>query len=229
MENSDFLSSVPPLIRRHLVPLGLTLVGVILIAFSLWSLALPAGRQVFSPKGQGNDVVFEQGAGHEASVAAATTIVEDKIQVDVAGAVVNPGVYALPSKARVKDAITMAGGFSDKANAEWIAKNLNLAAKLSDATKIYVPFEGEDITTSTTGNTSSVLSSGVVSGQAGNTGLININTASQSQLEGLSGVGPVTAQKVIANRPYSSVDDLLTKKVVGQSVFGKIREQVAVN
>lgn len=222
MENADFLSSLPPFIRRHFVPLSLTVVGVILIVFSLWSL-------VFSPKGQGNEVVFEQGSEHEASVAAATTIVEEKIQVDVAGAVVKPGVYGLSSEARVKDAISAAGGFSDKANTEWIAKNLNLAAKLTDAAKIYVPFEGEEGSAKQNfvGQGSGIVSEGL--GQAGNSGLININNASQAQLEALPGIGPVTAQKIISGRPYGSVDDLINKKIVGQSVFGKIKEQVTIN
>ncbi len=215
MEDKDFLSFLPPLIRRHLVPLSLAVVGVILIVFSLWSL-------VFSSKGQGNEVVFEQGSEHEASIAAVTT--EAKIAVDIAGAVVKPGVYSLSPDSRVQEAVAAAGGFSDKANTEWIAKNFNLAAKLSDAAKLYIPFAGEE------GNLNTTLSSGNLgSTQPGNKGLININTASEQQLDSLPGVGPVTAQKIISARPYGSVDELLSKKAVGQSVFTKIKDQISIN
>ena len=58
--------------------------------------------------------------------------------------------------------------------------------------------------------------------------LININTSSQSQLEILPGIGPVTAQKIILGRPYGSVDELLGKKIVGTKVFDQIKERISV-
>lgn len=64
--------------------------------------------------------------------------------------------------------------------------------------------------------------------EAENSVLIDLNAASVSQLEELPGIGPVTAKKIIDNRPYSSVEELLVKKAVARSVFDKIRGQITV-
>lgn len=131
----------------------------------------------------------------------------EKIAIDVAGAVLKPGVYKLASDARIQDGLVAAGGISEDADRAWIDRYINLAAKVADGTKIYIPFKGENMV----GNTSST---------------ININSASQSGLESLSGIGPVAAEKIIANRPYGAIDELLTKKVVGKSVFEKIKDHI---
>ena len=146
----------------------------------------------------------------------------ERIFIDVEGAVKAPGVYELSSESRVQDAITAAGGMHKDVDRFAVAKNMNMAAKISDGMKIYIPFEGE-----TPLMTSIQEGSGEVAGIQ--TGMINVNTASQSTLEELSGVGPVTAKKIIDNRPYETVNELLTKKVVGQSVFEKIKDQVSTN
>src|SRR5258706_10926313 len=112
------------------------------------------------------------------------------MQVDVEGAVVNPGVYKLSQNARVQDGLIAAGGLSAVADREAVAKSLNLAAKLSDGIKIYVPKIGDP----STGSGKNISgSSGNILGAA--TGLVNINSATADQLDNLSGVGPVPAQK----------------------------------
>src|SRR3989344_1087747 len=58
--------------------------------------------------------------------------------------------------------------------------------------------------------------------------LININTASQSELESLWGIGPVYAQNIIEQRPYSSVEELLTKKIIKQNVYDRVKDQISV-
>lgn len=145
----------------------------------------------------------------EASSAAAIT-------VDVEGAVVHPGVYTLPAGSRVEDAITAAGGLESDADEELFAKTMNRAMKLVDGGKIYVPS----------------LSSSPVSPlrQLADplSPLISVNTASQSELESLPGIGPVTAQKIIANRPYQTLDELVAKKAVGQALFGKIKDTLSL-
>src|SRR3990167_3970618 len=129
-----------------------------------------------------------------------------RIVVHVDGAVAKPGVYELDSGARGSDAVSASGGLSDSAD----MTRINLAAKVSDGQKIYIPNIGE----------------GVGVGEAGVEGvqsLININTATESQLDTLPGVGPATAQKIITSRPYSSPEELLGKKAVGQSIYKKIK------
>ncbi len=148
------------------------------------------------------------------------------LYVDVAGAVTNPGVYRLAAGSRVQDAIIQAGGFrEDIIDKNFVARELNLAAKLTDGQKIYILHQGEDRT-----KVQTVL--GAITSSSGNGqttgGKVNLNTASSSQLEALSGVGTVTAKKIIDNRPYTSLQDLLVKKVIGQSVYTKIQNDVTV-
>lgn len=137
------------------------------------------------------------------------------ISVDVSGGVSSPGVYQLKDGSKVVDAIKEAGGFSEDANQEYISKYLNMAQKLSDGTKIYVPFAGE--------STANLKIGGQISGVS-QSSRININTASQTELEALPGIGPVTASKIISNRPYQDAGELLSKKVVGKSVYDKIKD-----
>jgi len=130
-----------------------------------------------------------------------------EIMVHVDGAVVTPGVYKLPQDSRVNDAVLVAGGFSPQAD----QSKVNLAAKVTDGQKIHVFSVGEQVTSD----------KGQVISQ--NSDLININTASESELDKLPGVGPVTAQKIVASRPYSVPEDLLTKKAVSARFMKKLR------
>ncbi len=140
---------------------------------------------------------------------------KEKIFVDVGGGVENPGVYELISGSRMKDALMAAGGLSSAADRELIAKMFNLAQVLKDGQKIYVPIIGKSDT---------------ALGYAGleNTkGIININTASEKELDTLEGIGPTRAKAIIDNRPYSSVDELVEKKVISGSILEKIREEIS--
>lgn len=146
-----------------------------------------------------------------------------EIKVDVSGAVNSPGVFSLEKDLRVEDAIKKAGGFSENANKEYISKSLNLSQKITDGLKIYIPFDGEEGGTvagvAVSGNTKSISLQGKV----------GINSADQLGLESLPGVGPATAKKIIDNRPYSSVEELISKKAVSKSVYTKILELVDLN
>ena len=140
---------------------------------------------------------------------------KEKIFVDVGGGVENPGVYELISGSRMKDALMAAGGLSSAADRELIAKMFNLAQVLKDGQKIYVPIIGKSDT---------------ALGYAGleNTkGIININTASEKELDTLEGIGPTRAKAIIDNRPYLSVDELVEKKVISGSILEKIREEIS--
>lgn len=141
------------------------------------------------------------------------------IMVDVEGAVQRPGVYKVSIPARIQDVLIAAGGVSAQADRGYMAKTINLAATLSDGQKVYIPAQGEE-------SSSSVQSLTNTSGSV--TGLININTASASDLDGLPGVGAVTAQKIIDGRPYQQVSDLQDKKVVNSSTYTKIKDLVSV-
>lgn len=131
--------------------------------------------------------------------------------VEIAGAVEKPGVYGLQADSRIEDLLVMAGGLSATADREWVSRTLNRAAKLADGQKVYIP---------------SVSSKG----DRGDWGvnLVDINTASQSQLEDLPGIGQATAEKIIEQRPYSAVEELLTRKIVKKNQYEQIKDRVSV-
>ena len=146
----------------------------------------------------------------------ATQSARISITVDIEGAVINPGVYTLSESSRVEDAIERAGGFAINADLTSISQTINRAAKLVDGAKLYFPVVGD----SDTKEPERVL--GITST------LININTASSESLESLSGVGPTTAKKIIDNRPYQTLEELVTKKAMGQSLFEKLKNQLVL-
>ncbi len=104
-------------------------------------------------------------------------------------------------------------------------KYVNRAAKLVDGQKIYVPRQNEQSVNITANNL--VGDQGTSLGTSTYTSvLININTASLKDLESLSGIGPVYAQSIIEHRPYSSVEELLSKEALKVHVYEKIKDKV---
>ena len=193
----DMSTKLTEVIERFKMPIALSLVGVVLILGGIFASSITT-KKTF-PK--------------ESMVEA-----ERLISVDVSGAVQKPGVYQLKMGARIEEAISAAGGFTQTANGEYISKYLNMAQKLSDGAKVYVPVVGESGPVGqTTGSVSGINSSKV-----------NINNATQAQLEALPGIGPVTASKIISDRPYQSIDDLLSKKIVSKAVFEKIKDSLTL-
>lgn len=149
------------------------------------------------------------------------------ITIDVEGAVINPGVYELPDGSRVSDALATVGGLGKNADEGWVAKNLNKAAKLVDGGKIYIPSVNEtegkiQNPKSKVPNSQGEKLLGVTTEQ------VNINTASQLELESLPGVGPVTAQKIIGARPYQTIEELKSKKAVGNALYEKIKDMISL-
>jgi len=147
-----------------------------------------------------------------------------ELVVEVAGAVIRPGVYHLPAGSRVGDAVAAAGGFSPRVAIAGPGA-LNLAAALHDGERIVVPSR-DDPSVGSPGT-----GSGSGAGGTGGEGQIDLNAASQSELESLPGIGPVTAGKILASRadaPFQSVDDLRARGLVGEATFEKIRDLVTV-
>ncbi len=208
MDSTAFTESRFGRIKKYLIPLGLGVAGFVFIAYGLLStfLSKPSPQVKFQPSEQ-----IEKRSPIASN--------DSSVSVDVEGAVQNPGVYPVSSSGRIKDALVVAGGLSEEADKNWVSKNINLAIKVRDGMKIYIPKQGEQV---------SGLSVSTDTSAAG-TSMIGINSASESQLDTLSGVGLVTAQKIIANRPYQSIDELLLKKVVSKSVFEKIREKITTD
>jgi len=168
-------------------------------------------------------------------------VVEEFIIIDIEGAVKIQGVVRLPAGSRVNDAVNVAGGLTADAN----TRNVNLAARLTDGDKVYIPKHGETdnqnnnsapagiITNSVNGGSQSASNGG----NSSNTGItadgkVNINTATSEQLQTLSGVGPVTAQKIIEYREtvgaYSRIEDIMRVSGIGTRTFENLKNKITV-
>lgn len=164
--------------------------------------------------------VLNTTSGFEANAGTSLKQNSTEIMVDVAGAVKNPGVYKLSNNSRVEHAIVMAGGFDEKTvDREFVAMELNLAAKLIDGQKVYIVHKGES---------RAAIPKQAIGVASQSSGKISLNSASAAELETLSGVGSVTAQKIISNRPYQSIQELISKKVVSNATYAKVKDQVAL-
>jgi competence protein ComEA len=143
--------------------------------------------------------------------------------VHVAGAVNEPGVLSLQSGSRVKDAIEKAGGLADTADSSLI----NLAMLVNDGMQIWVPAVQVDPSSE---HIPGITNQAQVPDHPGN--LININTASQVELETLSGIGPVIANAIIQFRlehgPYKVIDDIQAVSGIGPVVFEKIKPFITI-
>jgi len=149
---------------------------------------------------------------------------EEIIQVYVTGAVQKPGVYRLQLGARVYDAVNMAEALPT-AN----LGNINLAQKIADEQAIVVPKIGEDPPIN-------APSGGLISGSAlvkpGSTGKVNINSATAQELDGLPGIGPAIAQRIIEYRTnhgaFERIEDINEVSGIGDKKFADIKDLITV-
>lgn len=152
------------------------------------------------------------------------------VVVHVVGAVRQPKLVELPSDARVGDALEAAGGPTEDAD----LSRINLARVVSDGEQVYVPREGEElpeeIANPMTGAESAPSAPGAEAG--GDGALVNINTASESELDELPGVGPAIAARIVEHRttngPFSNIEQLQDVKGIGPAIFEKLRERISI-
>ena len=162
---------------------------------------------------------FDQRAAPPIVIADAS--VSQPVVVDIRGSVVVPGVYELPPGARVQDAVRAAGGLD--ANAD--LTTINLARRVRDGEVIVIavlPTSGQTpVVTEEVANREEEADAGRK---------VNINTATESELEALPGIGKVTAQKIIAfreaNGPFHSVDDLVQIDGISTRTAESLRDLV---
>ncbi|HFI0461553.1 TPA: helix-hairpin-helix domain-containing protein [Streptococcus suis] len=154
---------------------------------------------------------------------AETSEESSQLVVDVKGSVVKPGLYTLAAGARVNDAVEAAGGLTSQAD----PKSINLAQKLSDESVVYVASKDENISVVTSTTASSAMS------QEGNESKVNLNTATEADLQTISGIGAKRAADIIAYREanggFKSVDDLNNVSGIGDKTMESIRPYVTVD
>lgn len=179
---------------------GLLVLGLILIAIGV-------GINV-------KDEYFKETKVEVVSAGRVDTQVSNKVMIDIAGEVVNPGVYEFQQGDRIQEALVKAGGLSVGADREWVGKNLNKAKALMDGQKIYIPREQEDY--------------GEVMGETSK--IISLNNASLSDLDRLRGVGPSLAQKIIdyreKNGGFKNKEELKMVSGIGEKLYEGIKDQI---
>lgn len=146
-------------------------------------------------------------------------VIEDYIYVDIKGSVIQPGVYKLKTGARLFQVIEYAGGFLDDANTE----TLNLSLLLTDQMMVYIPsIYDVSIEEPVDTGTSEIPVND----------LININTADQSTLETLPGIGPSTATSIIEyrllNGDFKDIEDIMNVSGIGTQTYENIKSLITV-
>lgn len=150
---------------------------------------------------------------------------EETIVIHITGAIKNPGIIKLEKNSRIADAIGRAGGLTEEANIE----KINLAYQIGDGQKIYIPsiYDKEEVELITM-----EAGEGVIERNTGNE-LININTATQTELETLPGVGPSTALKIIKYRKekgrYKAIEEIKNVEGIGEAKYQKIKDYICVD
>lgn len=140
------------------------------------------------------------------------------------GAIRQAGVYELPAGSRVYDAIQKAGGLTDQANSQ----SVNLAQKIEDESVVYVAKNGEEIAPVLSPNAGATATE-----SKSKDGKVNLNTATEADLQTISGIGQKRAQDILAYREekgkFQTVDDLKNVSGIGQKTLEKLKDYVTVD
>ena len=156
---------------------------------------------------------------------------EEKIAVHITGEVKKEGIVYLKQGARIVDAIDAAGGETEEAD----LSQVNLAYELQDGQKIYIPNKKEKISqyiTENSGNNVIVEGNNSSVNQKGGNEKLNINTATQDELDSLPGIGPSLAERIISYREengnFKSTDELQNVKGIGDAKYADIKDKITV-
>ncbi len=178
----------------------------------------------FGGGGASFSVEKTEAAAEETSTADAPASSRD-IHVHMTGCVVNPGMHTLPAGARLADAVSAAGGFTEDA----LEQSVNLARELADGEQVIVA--------SKEAQAAAQAEEGVGGPSGGDAvtaadGRVNINTADAAQLQTISGIGPAKAGKIVAyreaNGAFKAVEDLCKVSGIGEKTLASIRDQICV-
>jgi len=194
------------------VRIGITIVVLIVIIIGAIFYVVGNFNKSFADEVELEDIVEENEIVNESKLEN-----ENKIIIHITGHVNTNGIIELDEGARINDAIEKAGGLTEDAD----TSKINLAYKLSDGEKVYIPGVSDE--------TEEVESASQTSTQNKK---VNINTATSEELQEINGVGQTIAQRIIdyrnKNGKFSSVEELKNVSGIGDSKFEKIKDYVVV-
>jgi competence protein ComEA len=204
--------------------LAVTVGVVLLLTAGGWWLLRPARAPVEDTLPRATPGAAGPPAASAGSLPAPPSVAAAEVVVQVAGAVNQPGVYHLADGSRVTDLITAAGGPAADADLQAMA----LASRLTDGQRVQVPHQGEVLPSTATGGAPAEATGNGVTPAAP----IDLNAASEADLDALPGVGPTTARAIVAYReahgPFHQVDDLTDVQGIGPARLDALRELVKV-
>lgn len=229
-------SNISSLNKKQKIAGGLFIIFIIICAFYYFNIENNTVEVINQEENENmqeidNQINEEKNANEENN--------EEKIFVHISGAVNNEGVIELEKNSRISDAIEKAGGLKEEAN----LKDINLAYKLEDGMKIHIPNnteqeekekendmnENELIDYDNTGTMELQGESGTTKEE---TAKININKATQTELETLPGIGPSTALKIInyrkENGSFKNIEDIKNVSGIGETKFNNIKSLITV-
>jgi competence protein ComEA len=203
---SEALAGSRPVSRKLLIALGLLVASVV---FVISNLSTPsAGQQTIPNTDPSGEMVSADGQ------VAAQVVNQAKIFIHIIGAVKSPGIYELDAGSRVVDSVFAAGGLTSLAD----QSSVNLARALTDGEQIFIGVVGQ------------TANAGVAHSDQNN--LINLNRASVAELEGLPGVGPALAGRLVdwreANGGFKKKEDLLEVSGIGDKLYSGIKDLISL-
>lgn len=136
--------------------------------------------------------------------------------VEISGAVTRPGVYEVSDGSRWQEVLLMANGFSDSADKRFVHQELNLAEKVKDQAKLYIPFASDSAILAATGKEIRSTSSSSV---------LNVNTVSGDVWDEIEGIGEAKVKSILAGMPYTDKKDFLDRSGISPAVYSHIEEK----
>lgn len=209
-----------------------------IIAIGIYYIVYAKDSEIFTTKEENIEIIDKQNDNETENHSNAETNKEsietnEKVIVHISGAVNIEGIVELEENSRIADAIEKAGGLKENADMD----KINLAYIIEDGMKVYIPTKGENkteeyVTTESGINAEDIQqekSNTTVSKQASK---VNINTATQAELESLPGIGPSTALKIIEYRKekgkFKSIEDIKEVSGIGESKFNQIKSLISI-
>lgn len=213
-----------------------TILAILTISGIVYNSSMNLGKDVYvvSPKEdnedndkEANSGIKEKNSNDNSDYNEVKTDETKDIKVYISGEVKSPGVVSIENNDRLIDAVDKLGGLTSNAD----LNRVNLALKIEDGNHYIIPKIGEEINIDYVNTTQNINNNSSNSLEVSNTNSkVNINTASESELDSLPGIGEVTAKKIIdyrnENGKFSTIEDIKNVKGIGDNKFDDIKDSI---